>query len=144
MRTTRNVLTNSTNKCQISQESFLEAFGLALHSISALKFVRWPIAIASTAHLAAGAIILIPSATLIHVNTPVQPGERRISFTQFCAGGLFRYIDNNFRTEYEFKKEDPEGYAAKMQEKKGCWQMGIGLWSTLEELLTPTDPAKGQ
>ncbi|KAJ2936881.1 hypothetical protein H1R20_g216, partial [Candolleomyces eurysporus] len=91
----------------------------------------------------AGAIILIPSATLVHANTPVQPGERRISFTQFCAGGLFRYADNGFRTEDQFKAEDPEGYQVKMDEKKGRWQMGIGLWSTLEELLTPshTGPA---
>ncbi|RXW18566.1 hypothetical protein EST38_g7287 [Candolleomyces aberdarensis] len=98
----------------------------------------------------AGAIILIPSATLTHANTPVQPGERRISFTQFCAGGLFRFVDNGFRTEQDFEREDPEGYEKMMKEKEGRWNMGIGLWSTLEEILAeksdqPGKPvAKGQ
>ena len=46
-----------------------------------------------------GALILIPSATMTHSNVPVQPGNSRVSFTQYCAGGLFRYVDNGFRTE---------------------------------------------
>ncbi|KAG6851995.1 hypothetical protein C0991_004349, partial [Blastosporella zonata] len=46
-----------------------------------------------------GALILVPSATLTHANIPVQEGKRRVSFTQFCAGGLFCFIDNGFRTE---------------------------------------------
>ncbi|KAJ2923660.1 hypothetical protein H1R20_g13435, partial [Candolleomyces eurysporus] len=90
----------------------------------------------------AGAIILIPSATLIHANTPVQPGERCISFTQYCAGGLFRYVDNGFRTEGEFAEEYPEGFEAMMKEKEDRWRMGVGLWSTLEELLTPAEPVE--
>ncbi|KAF8144515.1 hypothetical protein K438DRAFT_1922373 [Mycena galopus ATCC 62051] len=44
----------------------------------------------------AGALILLPSATIAHSNVPVQPGEERASFTQFSAGGIFRYIDNGF------------------------------------------------
>ncbi|KAJ2921641.1 hypothetical protein H1R20_g15452, partial [Candolleomyces eurysporus] len=72
----------------------------------------------------AGAIILIPSATLIHANTPVQPGERHISFTQYCA------------------EEDPDGFEAMMKEKEDRWRMGVGLWSTLEELLTPAEPVE--
>ncbi|KAJ6458460.1 hypothetical protein C8R45DRAFT_843755, partial [Mycena sanguinolenta] len=37
----------------------------------------------------AGALILLPSATIAHSNVPVEKGEERISFTQFSAGGLF-------------------------------------------------------
>ncbi|KAJ6521651.1 hypothetical protein DFH09DRAFT_1251093 [Mycena vulgaris] len=50
----------------------------------------------------AGALILLPSATIAHSNVPVQKGEERASFTQFSAGGIFRYVDNNFQTIDEF------------------------------------------
>jgi hypothetical protein len=36
-----------------------------------------------------GALILLPSATLVHSNVPVAPGEKRASFTQFSAGSIF-------------------------------------------------------
>ncbi|KAF7328643.1 hypothetical protein MSAN_02472900 [Mycena sanguinolenta] len=55
----------------------------------------------------AGALILLPSATIAHSNVPVQDGEERISFTQFTAGGLFRYVDNGFRTQEQLAQEDP-------------------------------------
>ncbi|KAJ7698133.1 hypothetical protein B0H17DRAFT_858134, partial [Mycena rosella] len=43
-----------------------------------------------------GALILVPSAMLSHSNIPVQPGDERISFTQFTSGGLMRFVDNGF------------------------------------------------
>ncbi|KAJ7818538.1 hypothetical protein B0H14DRAFT_2601255 [Mycena olivaceomarginata] len=46
----------------------------------------------------AGALILLPSATLAHSNVPVADGQERISFTQYTSGGLFRWIDNGGRT----------------------------------------------
>ncbi|KAJ7745310.1 hypothetical protein B0H16DRAFT_1462826 [Mycena metata] len=42
-----------------------------------------------------GSTILIPSATLAHSNIPVAKTEYRASFTQYSAGGLFRYVDND-------------------------------------------------
>ena len=45
-----------------------------------------------------GATILIPSAVFRHGNTPIQPGETRMSFTQFVAGGLFRWVKYGFKT----------------------------------------------
>ncbi|KAF7318610.1 hypothetical protein HMN09_00372000 [Mycena chlorophos] len=47
----------------------------------------------------AGSLILIPSATLSHSNVKFQSHEMRALFTQFTAGGLFRFVDNGFRTE---------------------------------------------
>lgn len=79
--------------------------------------------------------ILIPSATLTHYNTPIQPGETRTSFTQFAAGALFRYVDNGFRTEGELAKEDPEAYERMVEEKAGRWEMGLGLLSRLSDLI---------
>ncbi|KAF7288267.1 hypothetical protein HMN09_01411400 [Mycena chlorophos] len=50
-------------------------------------FIRFP----------AGATIAIPSALLRHSNTSIQQDETRYSFTQFAAGGLFRFVENRFQ-----------------------------------------------
>ncbi|KAJ6571908.1 hypothetical protein B0H19DRAFT_1209087 [Mycena capillaripes] len=52
-----------------------------------------------------GALVLILSATLSHSNVPVQPGDKHISFTQFTAAL-----------------------------KETRWEMGMGLFSTVDEL----------
>ncbi|KAJ6532935.1 hypothetical protein DFH09DRAFT_932987 [Mycena vulgaris] len=85
----------------------------------------------------AGALILLPSATIAHSNVPVQKGEERASFTQFSAGGIFRYVDNNFQTIDELWEEDPEEYERVMALKASRWEEGLGLLSTLDELLSP-------
>jgi hypothetical protein len=83
----------------------------------------------------AGALILLPSATIAHSNVPVQDGEERMSFTQFTAGGLFRYVDNNFQTQAEVAGGDPAEYKRLMQMKEKRWEEGLALFSTVEELL---------
>ena len=45
-----------------------------------------------------GSSMLVPSSILPHGNTPIQPGETRVSFTQYCAGGLLRWVEYGFRT----------------------------------------------
>ncbi|KAJ7867430.1 hypothetical protein B0H13DRAFT_1897575 [Mycena leptocephala] len=47
--------------------------------------------------------ILIPSAIIRHSNVPVGLHERRFSFTQYTAGGLFRWIRNGFKTDEAFQ-----------------------------------------
>ena len=51
-----------------------------------------------------GSIILIPSALLRHSNAAVQEGELRSSFTQYTAGGLFRWVNQGFQTQGRLKK----------------------------------------
>lgn len=46
-----------------------------------------------------GSTILIPSAVLTHSNTAILPDETRYSFTQYSAGGLFRWVENSFMTD---------------------------------------------
>ncbi|KAK7013244.1 hypothetical protein R3P38DRAFT_2546757 [Favolaschia claudopus] len=46
----------------------------------------------------AAATSFIPSAVVHHGNTPLAPNETRYSITQYAAGGIFRYIQYNFRT----------------------------------------------
>jgi hypothetical protein len=82
-----------------------------------------------------GALVLIPSATLAHSNIPVQPGNTRASFTQFTAGGLFRYVDNGYRTEGELAEEDPAEYACLVEKKQSRWEEGLALFSTVDELV---------
>ncbi|KAJ7788209.1 hypothetical protein B0H14DRAFT_3577370 [Mycena olivaceomarginata] len=50
-----------------------------------------------------GSTILIPSAIIWHSNSPVAVHEFRASFTQYTAGGLFRWIRNGFKTDSEFE-----------------------------------------
>ncbi|KAJ6485486.1 hypothetical protein DFH09DRAFT_1339760 [Mycena vulgaris] len=51
-----------------------------------------------------GSTILIPSAIIRHSNVPVGAGEERFSFTQYTAGGLFRWIRNGFQTDEAWEK----------------------------------------
>lgn len=45
-----------------------------------------------------GATILIPSSVLRHGNTPIGEQEHRMSLTQYCAGGLFRWVTYGFQS----------------------------------------------
>ncbi|KAI0054473.1 hypothetical protein BV25DRAFT_1767757, partial [Artomyces pyxidatus] len=45
-----------------------------------------------------GGLALITSGSVHHGNTPIQAGETRYSFTQYVAGGLFRWAAYGFRT----------------------------------------------
>ncbi|KAJ7200868.1 hypothetical protein GGX14DRAFT_335493, partial [Mycena pura] len=81
-----------------------------------------------------GALILLPSATIAHSNIPAQAGDERVSFTQFTSGGIFRYVDNGFRTQEKLEEEDPEEYARMMELKASRWDKGLNLFSTIDEL----------
>ena len=52
-----------------------------------------------------GSTIFIPSALVSHSNTPISPGERRQSFTQYTAGGIFRFIACGFQTKASLPKD---------------------------------------
>ncbi|KAJ6574070.1 hypothetical protein B0H19DRAFT_1253833 [Mycena capillaripes] len=82
----------------------------------------------------AGALILLPSATITHSNIPVQEGDTRVSFTQFTAGALMRYVDNGFRTSDELQVQDLQEFACLEGERDRRWEMGLGLLSTMDEL----------
>lgn len=81
-----------------------------------------------------GSTILIPSATITHSNIPVQEGDARTSFTQYCPGGIFRYVDNGFRTQEALKTEDPEEYERLEGLKGGRWGAGLALLATMGDV----------
>ena len=82
-----------------------------------------------------GSTILIPSATLTHSNTAVQSHEARLYFTQYSAGGLFRWVDNGCMTEAELKASDEDAYDRMMESKETRWKISLGMYSKLEDLL---------
>ncbi|KAF6754790.1 hypothetical protein DFP72DRAFT_758854, partial [Ephemerocybe angulata] len=83
----------------------------------------------------AGSCILIPSAVFTHSNTTIQPGETRVSFTQFSSGALFRYADNGYRTEKQLKAYNKSLYNMMMERKGARWEEGLNMWCTFEEVL---------
>ncbi|KAI0054985.1 hypothetical protein BV25DRAFT_1816244, partial [Artomyces pyxidatus] len=78
-----------------------------------------------------GSTILLPSAVLLHGNTPVQPGETRQSFTQYCAGGLIRWRTYGFRTEEALRAEDPQLFAQVKAKAASRWEESLGFFSKI-------------
>ncbi|KAI0048599.1 hypothetical protein FA95DRAFT_1490597, partial [Auriscalpium vulgare] len=77
-----------------------------------------------------GSTILIPSAILTHSNTPIQEGETRQSFTQYCAGDLVRWQAYGYRTEERLCDEDPELRSRLVAELPGRWKRAVEMFST--------------
>jgi hypothetical protein len=78
-----------------------------------------------------GSHILIPLAVMRHANTAIQPHEKRMGFTQYAAGALFRWVDNGFCKSEEVK---PELRAKMDAEAPMCFENLLNLYSMLEEL----------
>jgi hypothetical protein len=75
-----------------------------------------------------GATILIPSATITHCNVEVAKNERRYSFTQYTAGALFRWVENNFQTADKFLAPLNEEQLAEVSKKNAeRWSLGLSL-----------------
>ncbi|KAF8958201.1 hypothetical protein BDZ97DRAFT_1668818, partial [Flammula alnicola] len=81
-----------------------------------------------------GSLVLIPSATITHSNTPVANGDTRASFTQYAAGGLFRYVDYGFRKEKDLKRQDPALYEEISRQRPNRWKFGVDLLTKIEDL----------
>ncbi|KAJ7479921.1 hypothetical protein FB451DRAFT_1240142, partial [Mycena latifolia] len=50
-------------------------------------------------------MVIIPPAVVMHSNTPITEHEERFSFTQYTAGGLFRWVEYGHQTEEGLKKK---------------------------------------
>ncbi|KAG6887898.1 hypothetical protein C0992_010308 [Termitomyces sp. T32_za158] len=88
-----------------------------------------------------GALILLPSATMMHSNVPIQEGNSRALFTQYAPGGLFRYADNGYRTKEDYKWQDLEGYQKMLALKDSRWEMGLSLLSLYRDIVQPLTPS---
>ncbi|KZP27108.1 hypothetical protein FIBSPDRAFT_909018 [Athelia psychrophila] len=83
-----------------------------------------------------GSHILIPSATMRHGNTPVQPHETRLGFTQYAAGGLFRWVENGCQTMKDAARWDPDLRARLDQEAPGRFEKLLHLYSKLDNVVS--------
>ncbi|KAJ6454060.1 hypothetical protein C8R47DRAFT_997442, partial [Mycena vitilis] len=75
-----------------------------------------------------GSTILIPSAILRHSNIGITPNETRYSFTQYSAAGLFRWVDNGFKSDITVTEEirhDLDAQAARGRASQTRWKTGI-------------------
>jgi len=75
-----------------------------------------------------GSTVLILSGVLTHSNAKVAAHEARFSFTQYCAGGLFRWVDHGFQSAASHRaslsKEEFEAWDAENEKR---WEFGLGL-----------------
>ena len=81
-----------------------------------------------------GSTILIPSACITHGNVPTQAGETRWSFTQYAAGGLFRFVDYGFRTWTTLLKEDDDHAQKLLGQRDARWAEEVNLLSRVDKL----------
>lgn len=76
-----------------------------------------------------GATILLPSAILAHSNTTVAPHETRYSFTQYTAGGLFRWVEQGFQKSDDFYASlSAEELAVRRARDEARWEYGLSLF----------------
>ena len=85
-----------------------------------------------------GASICIPSALISHSNVPVSEDEERASFTQYCSGEIFRYIENDFHTDASLKKSNPQKLAENQEKRRICLRDGFAMFSRVSDLLKST------
>ncbi|KAJ7790476.1 hypothetical protein B0H14DRAFT_3501585 [Mycena olivaceomarginata] len=101
--------------------------------------LRWNFAdsvfAACTFNFGPRASIFIPSAIVRHSNVPIQSHETRSSFTQYTAGGLFRWVRNGFMTDEDFElRASEEQKADRNREAETRWEQGMNMFSTIDDL----------
>jgi hypothetical protein len=83
-----------------------------------------------------GSSILLPSSTVTHGNTPIAPGEERFSITQYCPGGLLRWVHYGFQSVKSLLSQ--AGGRRKMEAMDRPygvrWRWALGLFSKFDEL----------
>ncbi|KAK7676009.1 hypothetical protein QCA50_021044 [Cerrena zonata] len=81
-----------------------------------------------------GSTILIPSSVIRHGNIPIRAGETRTSFTQYAAGGLFRWVEYGFKTWHQLWETDRVHALAELENRPKKWKEFLELFSKLDEL----------
>ncbi|KAG0692936.1 hypothetical protein DFH29DRAFT_881896 [Suillus ampliporus] len=81
-----------------------------------------------------GSTIIIPSAILRHGNVSISSGEKRLSFTQYFAGGLIRWVRYGLQTEANFKRESPELWRIARHVRHIRVQEAAGYFSKAQDL----------
>ncbi|KDQ65187.1 hypothetical protein JAAARDRAFT_118799 [Jaapia argillacea MUCL 33604] len=109
----------------------ITAFGVYDHTKGG-HFVLWDMGL--IIEFPPGSTIVVPSGTLLHGNTAIQPHECCYSFTQYAAGALFRWFDYGFRSSKKLSEEDPALFAEMEHHRLTRWAESLTMFSKLEEL----------
>lgn len=75
-----------------------------------------------------GSTIFLPSAVISHSNVAISEGERRYSVTQYAAGGLFRWVDNGFKSNRSLSRKQRK---IRHQENLTVWEESLALFPIL-------------
>ena len=82
-----------------------------------------------------GLSINIPSAAVDHSNVPIRHGERRFSFTQYSAGGLFHWVEHGFQKEEAyFDSLTDEERDREVERMRKLMKDSLHYFSTIDEL----------
>jgi hypothetical protein len=75
-----------------------------------------------------GSTVLIPSAIVSHCNLAISKSETRYSFTQYTAGGLFRWVENDFRTAVDYRASLSASEIRDLDDRdSNRWSFGLSL-----------------
>ncbi|KAJ7118699.1 hypothetical protein C8R43DRAFT_901200 [Mycena crocata] len=81
-----------------------------------------------------GSTIMIPSALLRHSNVCVQQGETRYSFTQYTAGGLFRWVYNGHCSDKDFNARASSLQLKEREADRAIrWENGMHMFMVWDE-----------
>lgn len=78
-----------------------------------------------------GSTILLSSASIRHSNVPIRKGEKRYSVTQFCPGGLYRWVRHGFKPACTLSRAAREAADGNAEAR---WRAYWALLSTPESL----------
>ncbi|KAA1471495.1 hypothetical protein DENSPDRAFT_858967 [Dentipellis sp. KUC8613] len=79
----------------------------------------------------AGSTLLLSSAAMRHGNTPIADGEHRYSITQYCAGGLLRWVRLGFRPAHTVSARERLRLEGTHDER---WEAVLGRLSKYDDL----------
>lgn len=78
-----------------------------------------------------GTTVLLSSAGLRHGNTRLAGGDKRYSFTQYCSGGLIRWVANGYRLVGPIPDDEREQIDAAMGEGWEAQLERLSNWNNL-------------
>ena len=81
-----------------------------------------------------GSTVITPLACISHSNTTIQSNETRFSFTQYSAGGLFRFVERNFQQNDDFWDSLTEEERVEEEKSRRRLEQGISLFTTIDNL----------
>ncbi|KAJ7840297.1 hypothetical protein B0H14DRAFT_2587526 [Mycena olivaceomarginata] len=77
---------------------------------------------------------ILASALVRHSNVPIRTHKKRLSITQYTAGGLFRWVRNGCKTDTVFQCSVSEEKAARSTEDAQRWEEGVKMFSVVDDL----------